>query len=530
MALEREAEEHFQEAFRTLSDSEYLKTIEKLQELMLTYSGNPRIQDAYFYIADIYHARLQGNANFHLAIQVLEDFRRIYPDSAKSLDAQITIAVIYYRNLNDPDAAIRALETYFDILSYHDYTEGEKLQAQLLHTKFYQKKGHYFKEKALWDGLLITSPDVDRVGRHKFLNDLENWKRLTGSGLKVFFHNPLPPEDYQLVLTTAQEQLTRLEGLFNESLPADIEIYLYRDKADLLDHTDTDEPQVFVDDREIHLTPGQIDWLPFAVTSNFALALNNRVSRDLHPLTRQGMNMFSYQNKAGADVHYLAAELLQLFDRPPQATLFLRESTFHGTQEYDYLAGSFCSYLIDNEPVEKFLRIYKGLYPNPRHDSGMVEQIFNSIYGKPMDRLVSDWYTFLAPQIAQVRSELERFSYDLDSYGIDLSTPESSLKTWYEGLRRGDFKALIASSTPDLADMLRDAQETYEKEGIMKEVRVGQFIYPYYPTTYRVVNIGELGDELRIIQIEILKENVVIKEENIPVKRIKGKWYVDVNP
>jgi hypothetical protein len=241
-----------------------------------------------------------------------------------------------------------------------------------------------------------------------------------------------------------------------------------------------------------------------------------------------GFDMAFYPGRGGDSIDSLAALQLLLFDEAPRGAIFLGSSNFFGSTEYDRLAGSFCKYLLENESVDAFGKLYRGLFP--RHDPEMVGDAFQRFYEKPLDSLVAAWYSSISPIIAEVKAEVGAIAYDLTPVEVDLSTPETALESWYQALRKGDFDALISASTPELAELLREAKAAYEEEGILKEVVVEQFVYPYYPTTYSITQSGELGKDIYVFKINVIKDDEVIDTKDVPLRKIGGKWYIDVNP
>jgi hypothetical protein len=528
LQIEEQAQDYYTDAFRNLDDADYLRAARLIEDLIRDFGDDPYVQDAYFYLADIYCARLQGELYYGEAIRVLEDFLRRHPSSDKCLDAELRIALINYRFLNNLDEALLTLRVYFAMLPLFQYLESEKLQGQLLMAKCYQKLGRFANEKSVWEGLRITSPEADRTGRYKFLTNINDWKRLTRENVILYFHLGITENDYSAALRDAENQLGALESRFGLKLPGPVEIYLYINPEDMAGYTSLEDPLPLDTDREIHLAVEQVDEMPYLVAYIYAGVLNSRPRAEKHPLMRGGFYMSFYKSPRGETIDELAARHLLLFDEAPGATLFLRESAFFGSAEYDRLSGSFCGYLLVNEPVEKFLDIYRGLYPT--HDREMVEAAFERTYGKPMDELAGDWYASLGPMIAKARADVDATEYDLSPVDVDLSSPENALASWYEALRKGDFDALIKSSTPELKELFTDAKDAYTREGIFKEVIIEEFVYPYYPTTYRIVNEGPLGDKIYIFKIEIVKDDEVIEEKNVALRKISGKWYIDVNP
>lgn len=501
--IQDEAEEHYRAAFTDLDYDEYIRTAQILEGLLRDYGTDPFVQDAYFYLADIYHARLQGEGYSRDAIRVLKKFIETFPYLDKSLDAQMTIGLIYYRHLNELDNAIDSFKTYFDILPFYSYLESEKMQAQLLLAKCYQKRGNFSKEKRIWDGFAITHPNADSTGRYRFLNDINNWKRLTGDGVSVYFQVGIPKSDYLAALAKGEAELKRIVGLFGKRLPFPVELYLYADTGAMVQYTHLEEPLPVDSASEIHLTVNQTGRLPHLIAQVYSSALNNRPRDERHQLMRGGLDFCFYVDPSGRDVNTLAARYLSIFEEPPSSLLLLRESTFFGSPGYNNLAGSFCAYLVENEPVSHFVNLYQGLYP--RHTREMVEAIFEKFYGKPMDDLVAGWYRSLSPLMAKAKADMNILSFDRASVELDLSTPETALAGWYESMRNGDYDALIDASTPDLRGLLEAARDAYEDEGIFDEVVIGEFVYPYYATTYNITGKGPIGDEIYFFKIEIVK-------------------------
>jgi len=526
--IQDDAQYHYSKAFSDVDDSEYIKTAEILEGLVRDYGAEQTVQDAFFYLADIYSARLQGEQNFRSAIRVLKSFLQQNPGSSKTLDAQLKMALIYYRYLNEIDTAIQTLEKYFDSLSFFDYLESEKLQAQVLLAKCYQKSGNFANEKKLWDALVLTNPDADRTGRSKFLRELENWKRLPGNGVDLYFHVGIAEASYRNALKSAEDELGKLAAKFGKTMPGQVEVYLYVDTDDMVLYTASEEPLAMDGDREIHLQVDRIGDMPHLMAMVYSSALNARPKSDRHPIMRDGFDNAYSNGYAGESIDSLAARQLLLFDEAPKGTLFLGTSNFFGSTEYGVLAGSFCKYLLVKEPVDAFMKLYKGLYPY--HDSEMIEAAVKRFYNKTFDELVGAWYASLSPMIAQIKTEVGSMTYDLSLVKVDLSTPEAALETWFQALRRGDYDALVQSSTPELGQLLEDARKAYEEKGIFKEIVVEQFVYPYYPTTYEVVRSGKLGEDIFIFKINIIKDKKVIDEKDVPLKKIDGKWYVDINP
>ena len=526
--IQADAQTHYALAFSNLDDAEYIKTAEILQALIRDYGTHPMAHNAFFYLADIYSARLQGEQYFRSAIRVLQSFLRENPDSDKTLDAQLRIALIDYRYLNDFNAAISTLEDYFNSYSTKKYLESEKLQAQILLAKCYQKSGGFASEQKIWDSLMLTNPDADRTGRSRFLGELDNWKRLPGNGVTLYFHAGIPEATYRRVLKSAEGELAKLVAKFGHILPGPVEVYLYTKTDDLVAYTTSDQPQAIDGDKEIHLQPESIGDIPRLMAMVYSIALNARPKVDRHPLMRYGFDNAYSSGEADESLDYLAAKQLLLFDEAPGGTLFLGTSNFFGTTEYSVLVGSFCRYLLAKEHVDAFMKLYRGLYPN--HETPMVEGAVQRFYNKTLDDLVEAWYESLTPVIAQVKSEVGSMTYDLKPVTIDLSTPEAALETWFQALRMGDYDALLQSSTPELNQILEEAKKAYEDKGIFKEIVIEQFVYPYYPTTYDIVRSGSLGNEAFIFRIGVVKDGKVISERDVPLRKINGKWYIDINP
>ncbi len=523
--IQAEAQTHFQAAFRDIDQAEYLKTANLLEGLIKDYGADPYVQDAYFDLAEIYHSRLRQESYRPEAIRVLKKFLEVFPYSDKCLDAQLRIAVIYYRDLYELDNAVDALETYFDMLPLYQYLESEKLQGQLLLAKCYQRQGNFGQEKRVWDGIILSNPAADRTGRYKFLNNIAEWKRLPGEGIVLYFHTDVSQTDYQRVFTRAEDEIAGLEETFGATLPCPVALYLYDTPEQMSEYTSLETPLVIEADREIHLAVDQADEMPWLMAGAYAGALNSRPMSERHPLVKGGFGKAYYVDPAGVDIHYSASRLLMLFDKPPTSGLFTSESAFFGSAEYDRLAGSFCAYLIKNEPAEAFAKLYQGLYP--RHDADTVENAFLKFYGKSMDTLISDWYQFLSPYMAKVKADRSEAAYDLSPVKIDLSSPRATLDTWYEALRKGDFDAFIGASVSQLSKLFKEARDAYEDEGIFNQVVIEEFVYPYYDTTFNVIQESPVGEEIYLFKIEIIKDGDVIEEKNVPLRKIGGKWYVD---
>ncbi len=526
--LQDEAQAHYSKAFSEADDREYNATAGILETLISQYGTDPATEEVYFYLADIYYARLQGSANCREAIRVLNKLLENIPGARKTLEAKLTIALIYYRYLNDLESATSTLDEYFDNLALYNYLESDKLQAQILLAKCYQKRGSYASEKKIWDALQITNPTADRTGRIRFLNEIKQWQRIPGESVDLFCKTDIPERTYRNTLQSAETELGKLVVKFGNKLPGKVEVYLYKNTDAMVLYTSLQEPLTLDGDREIHIAVDQVQQMPYLMAKIYSNALNYRSRNDRHPLMRSGFGMAYYKDPSGQSIDELAARQLFIFDKAPSGSVLLGESNFFGSNEYFQLAGSFCKFLIDNEPLDPFKHIYRSLYPH--HTQEMVEDIFQRAYGKPFDKLVALWYASLNPIMAQVRSEAGALTFDLHSVDVDLSTSDSALASWYESLRMGDFDALMESSTPELRDLLKEAKKAYEDEGILQEIIIERFVYPYYPTTYRVIRSGELGADIVIYKISIIKDNKSIEEKDVTVKKISGKWYIDVNP
>jgi hypothetical protein len=527
LRIQEEAQGHFTKAFGELDDEEYLETALIIEDLVRDYGDDPFVEDAYFYLADIYTARLQDEEYFDDAIRVLGELIRRRPGSDKCLDAQLKIANIHYRDRYDLEAAISALEEYFDMLPRYPYLESEKLQGQILLAKCYQKLGSFSAEKKVWDGLAVTNPAADRTGRLRFLNEIDDWKRIAGDRVTLFFHVGVAERSYKSAYARADAALADMIGTFGRELPCPVEVYLYTDAEDVAAYASIDEALALDRDREIHISTDQLDEMEYLAAYIYAGVLNSRARDEKYPLMRGGFEMAFYSGPGGEDIDQYAARHLLLFDESPRSSIFLRESTFFGSSEYERLAGSFCSYLIENEPVDAFMHLYRGLYP--WHDADMVEAAFERHYRKSMDDVVAAWYSSLEPAIAEARSAVDAIDYDLSPVKVDLSTPDAALASWYEAMRKGDFDALMASSAPELRDLFLEAKQAYEEHDILEEVMIEEFVYPYYSTRYRVVNEGSLGGDIYIFKIEIVKDDEVIEDKNITLRKIGGKWFIDMN-
>jgi hypothetical protein len=311
-------------------------------------------------------------------------------------------------------------------------------------------------------------------------------------------------------------------------MPGPVEVYLYVNTDDMVPYTASEEPLAIDGDREIHLQVERVADISHLMTMVYSIALNARPKSDRHPIMRDGFDNAWSNGYAGESIDTLAARQLLLFDEAPRGTLFLGTSTFFGSTEYGVLAGSFCKYLLAKEPVDAFMKLYKGLYPY--HDSEMIEGAVKRLYNKTLDELVGAWYASLGSIIAQVRSEVGSMTYDLKPVKVDLSTPEATLATWFQALRMGDYDALMQSSTPELRQLLVDAKKAYEEKGIFKEIIVERFVYPYYPTACEVVSSGKLGNDIFIFKINVTKNKKVMDVKDVPIRKIAGKWYVDITP
>jgi hypothetical protein len=434
---------------------------------------------------------------------VLTKFTETFPYLDKSLDAQMTIGLINYRCLNELDNAIAAFELYFDMLPFHPYLESEKLQAQLLLAKCYQKKGDFGQEKKVWDGLVMSFANADSTGRFTFLSNIINWKRLTGDGVTVYFQSGISQGDYKDALERSEQELRRFEGLFGVSLPFHIELYLYADTTEMAQYTSLEEPLTVDGASEIHTTVDQAGMLPHLIAKVYSPALNSRPRAERHPLLRGGWDYCFYVDPSGEDVDTMAARYLAIFEEPPSSRLLLRESTFYGSVEYDNLAGSFCAYLIENKDVRHFAKLYQGLYP--KHTPEMVEDLFGKIYGKPMDELVAEWYNSLRPLITQAKADMSVLSFDTVKVELDLSTPETTLAGYFEALRNGDYDALIDACIPELGAILGEARDAYVDEGIFDEIIIMDFIFPYFPNSYNILSEGPIADDLYFFKIAIVR-------------------------
>ena len=83
--IQSEAQECYAEAFQDLDDAKYAETAKVLESLIVEYGDDPAVEDAFFYLADIYSDRLQGPDNFRSAIRILETFKEKHPSSVKYL-------------------------------------------------------------------------------------------------------------------------------------------------------------------------------------------------------------------------------------------------------------------------------------------------------------------------------------------------------------------------------------------------------------------------------------------------------------
>ena len=98
----------------------------------------------------------------------------------------------------------------------------------------------------------------------------------------------------------------------------------------------------------------------------------------------------------------------------------------------------------------------------------------------------------------------------------------------WEAYRAGDFDALIATSTRDMANFFSEARDLYEEEGIFDQVVLDYFIRPYRQARMIVVSTGTFTESIYVFEVQIEKGDE-IEERTIVVRREGNVWKVDSN-
>jgi hypothetical protein len=309
-------------------------------------------------------------------------------------------------------------------------------------------------------------------------------------------------------------------------------------------------------DGEIHLALTNIPDLPHLTGWVLSHQLNTRPDATVLPVFRAGFNHYFLGTRSEIDalaaheVYYYGGTLADY------ELLFPLSLDYTYTSEYAALSASFLHYLIEDtradvRSLERFYRLVRDR-PDERWQPPVMERIlernlegtvsqqenlltpgelyglFDNVLDVDLASELRAWQESLAGEIARVEAELGSISAEAQRVEVDLTTPQNALQSWWAATRAGDFDAMIAASTREVAQFLRDARDYYKQEGILEQVIFDYFVRPNRSARMIVVSEGTFGETLHVFQVQIERGDE-IEEKTVVVRKESNQWKIDSN-
>ncbi|MFH1675568.1 MAG: hypothetical protein ABIC40_00990, partial [bacterium] len=492
------AETMFNDGLATMNESTLRKAADNYEEIIENYGLDPRHFDAYFSAAYIHMEYLQTPSDYEHAKNLFSLLITKYPSKTTELtSAYLTRAQLKYRSMRDYRGAQEDLSTVLNSSSLSQELGANELDAKILLAKCRQKLTEYEQAMKIWDELLFTNPEADSEGRHQWLKNSKQWYLIDNGDLRLFFEEGIDKETYNKCYSSAVNGLDTAKNTWNIVSTGPIDIFLYSSSDHLFGYTLHSKGFALPLDAEIHLSVADIPQLPHLAGWVLAYKLNTRPDLTTFMLFRAGLSHYFMDSPANID----SAAAREIFyyggTIPDNELLFPLSFDYTYTEEYNAMAASFVHFLIDENRVKKsdLLNFYRLVWArnDARWQPPLMTEIlswsgnldfkaastdrgtltpdqlyglFQSKLGVDLAEQLADWQAGLADEMAEIKAEIGDLVANIQHVKVDLSTPESTLQTWWDAYRSGDFDALIASSTRELASFLSDAKQIYIQQGI----------------------------------------------------------------
>ena len=543
----------------TMNEGTLRRAAAMYEDIIQQYALDNRSFDAYFAAAYIYIEYLQTLPDYQHAQNLLTLLINNHPSNYSSVtEAYLTRAHLEYRCLRDYRSAQEDLASVLRNPPLATALGTREIETKVLLAKCYQKLGEYDNAKAIWQELAISNPELDTEGRLQWIQDAANWYLIDDGRLRLFFDKGVDRDTYTSCLAQIRDGLTQAETLWQVTPSGTIDVYLYASTDRLFDFTIRSKGFAIPTDAEIHLAPSDTPDSKHLAGWVLSQRLNSRPEGTVFPFFRAGFCHYfiaapdEINRRAAREIYYYGGNL------PDYELLFPLSFDYTYSEEYATMSASFLHYLIEDRGVsidglEKFYRL---LWSRPdsrflppliaalsRLDFGTSEArnwqdqllapdqvygLFQSVLGINLTSEMAGWQQSLAGDIAAVQAELGSLTADVQRVQVDLSTPQKTLETWWNAYRAGDFSALIAASTSEMAGILSDARDMYIQQGILQQVILDNFIRPYRSAQMVVVQEGEFGDDLYVFQVQIVR-GTDIQDMTIAVRKEGNQWKIDSN-
>jgi hypothetical protein len=406
---------------------------------------------------------------------------------------------------------------------------------------------------------VFSNPELDTEGRRDWLLESNDWFWLDDGQARLFFDNTISRDDYTECLVNIESSVAIAESTWGLRQGPEIDIYLYKSSDQLFDYTTRSRGFSLPHDNEIHLSVDDIDDTEHLAGWLVSQRLNTRPDATVFPLLRAGLNHYFMGTRPELDrlaahyIYYYGGEILDT------GVLFPLSYDYTFSDEYTGMSASFLHYLLEEGRVSSsdLTEFYRLLWSNPRmmwappmmaglmslnysegdvrswqHDALIgpeeLDDLFRIVLRIDISAEIGAWQDTLQDEIAAVTAELGTISAQVERVDIDLSTPESSLESWWQAYRAGDFDGMIEASTPEIASVLTDARNIYIAQGVLDQVIVDYFIRPYRGATLTVLQDQPYGNELHVFEV-VIERGEASEYKTIVVRRSGSMWLVDEN-
>lgn len=547
----------FNDGLATMNENTLRRAAERYEQIIAEFRNDPRHFDAYFSAAYIHMEYLQLPSDYEHAKNLLSLLITSHPSNWVCLtDAHLTRAHLEYRCLRDYRAAQEDLRNLLNNAALAAELGARETDVKVLLAKCRQKLGEHEEAKRIWEEVHFSNPELDTEGRLEWINNSADWFFLDDGTVRLFFERDIDRQTYSECLAGVREGVSEVQAAWGLVPSGTIDVFLYSTSDHLFDYTLRSDGFALPIDAEIHLAVTDLPELGHLVGWVLTHRLNTRPDATVFPALRAGFNHYFLGSRqeidtlAAHEIYYYGGKLADY------ELLFPLSLDYTYTSEYAAMSSSFLHHLIDNAGVDNrgLQRFYRLLRDRPnerweppvmarileRNLEGTVTQqedlltpaqlsgLFQSVLGVDLAHELEAWQASLADEIARVEAELGSISAEIRRVEVDLSTPLSALESWWAATRAGDFDAMIAASTREIAQFLSDARDYYKEQGILEQVIVDYFIRPNRSARMVVVQEGTFGETLHVFEVRIERGDE-IEEKTVVVRREGNQWKVDSN-
>jgi len=549
------AETMFNDGLTTMNESTIRQAASLYEQIIQDFPNDPRHFNAYFASAMIHIEYLQGISDYehvrHLLSLLINNHPSAYPEVT---DALLILAQVEYKCLGDYRSAQEHLSEILNNPLLSQELEYRDIEVKVLLAKCRQKLAEYDQSHSLWEEINSFSETYDTEGRLRWHENLDNWQFVDDGVVRLYFE---AGTSWEPVLSALRDGLAVAGNTWRLQGNPTVYAFLYASSDSLFDYTLRYDGFALPLDSEMHFSPADINRIEHIAGWLVSARLNTRSDEASLPLIRAGFNHYFMGTRD--EVDHIAAKELFFYGEllTDDYLLFPIAYDYTFSDEFSAISSSFMHYLIDDGDVSvnRLREFHRLLHDSPtarilppmmaemaKFDEAMnvigrqgtlvtpaqVYDLFRTRTGLDLGEAFDGWRENLAPTIAEIETQYEGITEEVERVSMDLSTPELALRTYWDAWIHGDIDVLIDASTEEPAEFLRNARDLYIERGILEAAMFETFILPNRGAVMRVVFEEAVSDDRHVFQVRI-ERGGEFEERTFVIRKEGRHWKVDTN-